>query len=123
VVRLRARQAQLEAQLSAVESRAARAALPVVGIGPDGFFLGSRDSGFLLRLRGVVQADGHAYLSEALRGNDTVNLRLWKGLQLRAGKFKTPLSLERLQTEQYVVFIARRGRAVRPAPGRVLVMF
>jgi phosphate-selective porin OprO/OprP len=36
------------------------------GLGPDGFFLGSRDSGFQLRLRGIVQADGRAFFGTTL---------------------------------------------------------
>src|SRR5579862_7954958 len=37
---------------------------PALGLGPQGFFLGTVGSGFQLRLRGVVQADGRAYLDE-----------------------------------------------------------
>ncbi|HEX6835912.1 MAG TPA: hypothetical protein VF334_05030, partial [Polyangia bacterium] len=38
----------------------------ILGLGPNGFALGSRDSGFQLRLRGVVQADGRAFFGTAV---------------------------------------------------------
>jgi phosphate-selective porin OprO/OprP len=34
------------------------------GLGPDGFFLGAKDSGFQLRIRGVVQGDGRFFLGD-----------------------------------------------------------
>jgi phosphate-selective porin OprO/OprP len=39
-----------------------------VGLGKSGFFLGTVDSGFQLRLRGVIQADGHAFVDAPSAG-------------------------------------------------------
>ena len=46
-----------------------------------------------------------------------VNLRPWAWLQLRAGKFKSPFGLSRLQSEQNLVFV-ERGLASDLAPDR-----
>ncbi len=146
-----AEQARLRARLEAQETRishaeAERAATPPVlfGLGPNGFFLGTRDGNFQLRIRSVIQADGRAYLNQDQHQADTflirrarlyvegtigdhfdyrlmpdfaggqvvlfdawLNVRFWNFLQLRAGKFKTPFSLERLQQEQFVLFNER----------------
>lgn len=122
------------------------------GLDRDGFHLGT--PGFQLRLRSVIQADGRAYLDQALQPSDTflirrarlyiegsvgdfldyrlmpdfaggqvqlfdawVTLRPWPWLQLRAGKFKTPFGLERLQLEQNLVF-TERGLTSNLAPDR-----
>jgi phosphate-selective porin OprO/OprP len=118
---------------------------PALGLGPQGFFLGTVASGFQLRLRGVIQTDGRAYLDEPspqpvdtflirrarpiVEGTvaDLVDFRLmpdfgqgktilfdafldvrpYPWLKVRAGKFKTPFGIERLQEEQNLLFIER----------------
>ena len=146
-----AEQQRLKAQLAAQEARIAhaeaeRAATPPVlfGIGPRGFFLGTRDGNFQLRIRSVIQADGRSYLDADQHEADAflirrarlyvegsigdhfeyrlmpdfaggqvvlfdawVNVRFWDFFQLRAGKMKTPFSVERLQQEQYLLFDER----------------
>ena len=118
----------------------------LLGLGPDGFFLGTRESGFQLRLRGVLQADGRAFFGTAVaqplpdeflvrrariilegtvgnvvefrilpefgQGNfqlldGYIDLRPWPWLALRGGKYKTPFGLERLQQEQFLLFVER----------------
>jgi phosphate-selective porin OprO/OprP len=144
--RLRAQEARLAKQEARSAARDEELRQRILGLGPDGFALGSRDSGFQLRLRGVVQADGRAYFATArnqplpdqflvrrarpiLEGTigDFVDFRIlpefgqgnfqlldayvdvrpWKWLALRGGKYKTPFGLERLQQEQYLLFVER----------------
>jgi phosphate-selective porin OprO/OprP len=59
-------QRRLEERLAVTEALVARSAraAPPMGLGPDGFYLGSVASGFQLRLRGVVQADTRIYGEE-----------------------------------------------------------
>jgi phosphate-selective porin OprO/OprP len=128
---------------------------PIVGLGENGFFLGAVESGFQLRLRGVIQADAHAYVDAPSGGPlDTffirrarpiiegtvanladfrllpdfgqgklvlydayLDLRVRPWLNLRAGKFKTPFGLERLQQELALLFI-ERGVPSNLAPDR-----
>ncbi len=40
---------------------------PSIGLGPDGFYIGTADGAYQLRLRGVIQADGRAYLDDQSR--------------------------------------------------------
>lgn len=118
---------------------------PALGLGPQGFFLGTVPSGFQLRLRGVVQADGRSYFDEPspapvdtflirrarpiLEGTVAnlvdfrllpdfgqgkvilfdafLDVRVAPWLKIRAGKFKTPFGIERLQEEQNLLFIER----------------
>jgi phosphate-selective porin OprO/OprP len=161
--RLQAEHDELARRLAAQEARAADRdrALPtpktppvLFGLGPNGFFLQTPDDSFQLRIRSVIQADGRAYLDEALKQQDTflirrarlyiegtvgdfldyrlmpdfagsqvqlfdawVNLRPWSWLQLRAGKMKSPFGLERLQSEQNLVFV-ERGLTSDLAPDR-----
>ncbi len=144
--RLRQQDLRLRAQEARSRARDEELRQRILGLGPDGFALGSRDSGFQLRLRGVVQADGRAYfatgvnqplpdqflirrarpilegtigdfvdfriLPEFGQGNFQlldafVDLRPWKWLALRGGKYKTPFGLERLQQEQFLLFVER----------------
>ena len=144
--RLRAQDIRLQAQESRAHDRDEQLKQRILGLGPDGFALGTRDSGFQLRIRGVVQGDGRAYfgtgvnqplpdqflvrrariilegtigdfvdfriLPEFGQGNFQlldayVDLRPWKWLALRGGKYKTPFGLERLQQEQYLLFVER----------------
>jgi phosphate-selective porin OprO/OprP len=140
------RQQQLEAKLAQKEPIVAgpRDGGPLLGFGSNGFFLGTRDSAFQLRLRGVIQADGRAFFGDNSPQPDQflirrarpivegtvaqvidfrllpdfgqgnlqlleafVDLHPWTWLAVRAGKFKTPFGLERLQEEQYLLFIER----------------
>ncbi|HEX9103427.1 MAG TPA: porin [Polyangia bacterium] len=144
--RLRDQEQRLEKQEARSYARDLELRQRILGLGPDGFALGSRDSGFQLRLRGVVQADGRAFFATAAnqpladqflvrrarpilegtigdfvdfrilpefgQGNFQlldafVDLRPWKWLALRGGKYKTPFGLERLQQEQYLLFVER----------------
>jgi phosphate-selective porin OprO/OprP len=144
--RLRDQELRLQKQEARSAARDEELRQRILGLGPDGFMLGSRDSGFQLRLRGVVQADGRAYfatapnqplpdqflirrarpilegtigdfvdfriLPEFGQGNFQlldayVDLRPWAWLALRGGKYKTPFGLERLQQEQYLLFVER----------------
>ncbi len=72
---LRERIAAQDAKIAAGEARQAASPGVQFGIGPDGFFLQTRDGGFQLRLRSVVQADGRAYLNEPQRQADTFLIR------------------------------------------------
>ncbi|HEX6837384.1 MAG TPA: porin, partial [Polyangia bacterium] len=138
-VRLQAQEKRARARDEALRQR-------ILGLGPDGFVLGTRDSGFQLRLRGVIQADGRAFFGTGvdqplpdqflirrarpiLEGTigDFVDFRIlpefgqgnfqlldafvdlvpWKFLALRGGKYKTPFGLERLQQEQFLLFVER----------------
>jgi phosphate-selective porin OprO/OprP len=142
--RLRERLAASEAKIAAAEADHTSSPRVQFGIGPNGFYLGTRDGGFQLRIRSVVQADGRAFLNEQQKQNDTflirrarlyvegtigdhfdyrlmpdfaggtlvlfdawVNVRFWRFFQIRAGKMKTPFSVERLQQEQFVTFNER----------------
>jgi phosphate-selective porin OprO/OprP len=142
--RLRARLAAAEARLAAAEADHASSPRVLLSLGPNGFSLSTRDGGFQLRLRSVVQADGRAFLNAAQQKNDTflirrarlyvegsigdhfdyrlmpdfaggtltlfdawVNVRFWRFFQIRAGKFKSPFSFERLQQEQNVLMNER----------------
>ena len=144
--RLKDQDARLQAQESRARARDETLRQRILGLGPDGFIFGTRDSGFQLRIRGVVQADGRAYfdtapnqplpdqflirrarpilegtigdfvdfriLPELGQGNFQlldayVDLRPWKWLALRGGKYKTPFGLERLQQEQFLLFVER----------------
>jgi phosphate-selective porin OprO and OprP len=118
---------------------------PMLGLGPQGFFLGTVPSGFQLRLRGVVQVDGRSYIDEpspppvdtflirrarpiiegavadrvdfrlmpdfgqgkAILFDAFLDVRIAPWLKIRAGKFKTPFGIERLQEEQNLLFIER----------------
>jgi phosphate-selective porin OprO and OprP len=144
--RLQAQDARLRVQEARARERDETLRQRILGLGPDGFVFGTRDSGFQLRIRGVVQADGRAFfatapnqplpdqflvrrarpilegtigdfvdfriLPEFGQGNFQlldayVDLRPWKWLALRGGKYKTPFGLERLQQEQYLLFVER----------------
>src|SRR5438067_10394949 len=59
--RLQAQEARLQAQEARSRERDQTLRQRILGLGPDGFVFGTRDSGFQLRIRGVVQADGRAY--------------------------------------------------------------
>ncbi len=116
---------------------------PIVVAGKEGFSLKSRDSAFILRLRGQVQADGrffiddntssgsNTYLLRRVRptfegtlfkyfdfrlmpdfGGGSVSLqdayidfKYWPKASLRVGKFKSPLGLERRQTDANKLFV------------------
>lgn len=60
--------------LAVLAGGAARAE-PQFGLGPDGIFLGTRESGFQLRLRSLIQAESRFYLNHAVRINDTFRIR------------------------------------------------
>ena len=144
--RLKDQDARLQAQEKRSQARDETLRQRILGLGPDGFIFGTRDSGFQLRIRGVVQADGRAYfatannqplpdqflirrarpilegtigdfvdfriLPEFGQGNFQlldayIDLRPWKWLALRGGKYKTPFGLERLQQEQFLLFVER----------------
>ena len=161
--KLRAQQARLDDQERRLLKQEARSydrdlelRERILGLGPEGFMLGSRDSGFQLRLRGVLQADGRAFfatgvdqplpdqflirrarpilegtigdfvdfrlLPEFGEGNVQIldafiDLRPWRWLQLRGGKYKTPFGLERLQQEQFLLFV-ERGLSQNLVPDR-----
>jgi phosphate-selective porin OprO/OprP len=107
----------------------------------DGFGFKSADGAFVLKVRGVLQADARAFVRAGTstflvrRARPTLegtvykyfdyritaeltqtpaaldvyaNVRLTKELQLRAGRFKTPVGLERLQNDADLPF-AERG--------------
>jgi phosphate-selective porin OprO/OprP len=118
---------------------------PIVGAGPDGFFLRSADGrSFQLRLRGYTQADTRWFESGDAAGNDSFALRRVRPIvegtllehadfrimpdfaggaptlfdayldlkylpeaQLRIGKFKSPVGLERLQSATANRFVER----------------
>jgi len=70
---LRAEQKALRAELAAQH---ARPAPPVqLGFGQNGFFLRTPDDSFQLRIRSVIQADGRAYVDDALKAQDTFLIR------------------------------------------------
>ncbi|MCU1277024.1 MAG: oprP [bacterium] len=144
--KLRQQDARLQTQEARARERDKALGQRILGLGPDGFALGTRESGFQLRLRGVIQADGRAFFGTGLnqplpdqflirrariilegtigdfvdfrilpefgQGNFQlldayVDLRPWKWLALRGGKYKTPFGLERLQQEQFLLFVER----------------
>jgi len=154
--KIREQDARLKAQEERSHARDHELAQRILGLGPDGFMLGSRDSGFQLRLRGVIQADGRAFFATGVNqplpdqfvirrarpimegtigdildfrllpefggGNVQlldafIDLRPWKWLALRGGKYKTPFGLERLQQEQYLLFV-ERGLSQNLVPDR-----
>jgi phosphate-selective porin OprO and OprP len=57
------------------EATAKAATTPVVGAGPDGFFLRSPDSKFIFRLRGYAQADTRWLTDSDTAGDDTFLIR------------------------------------------------
>ena len=57
------------------DATAKAATTPVVGAGPDGFFLRSPDSKYILRLRGYAQADTRWLVDSDDSGNDTFLMR------------------------------------------------
>jgi phosphate-selective porin OprO/OprP len=69
--------AVLKRKLEAQEEEAARqeSAAPVVGAGPDGFFLRTADSSFQLRLRAYTQADSRWLAESGDAGDDTFAFR------------------------------------------------
>jgi phosphate-selective porin OprO/OprP len=130
-------------------------ARPVVSFGSGGFMLRTPDGQTQLRIRGLVQADGRAYLGDdknaipdtfLLRrvrpiieatffgwldarimpdfgGNKVVledaylDVHPFAWLRLRAGKFKPPVGLERLQADANIKFI-ERGLPTNLVPSR-----
>jgi phosphate-selective porin OprO/OprP len=145
---------KLEVQQSSTQEEALTR--PVVEVGPQGFFIRSRDDSYNLRIGGYMQADGRFYLSEPkptgseflirrLRpylegtvgkyydfrfmedfGQGTTiledayaDIHYWPEFRLRAGKFKEPVGLERLDEDRALKFVERaadRSRA-RSGPG------
>lgn len=67
---LEAKEAERERAEAARESR-----LAILSLGVNGFLLSTRDQGFELRLRAVLQADGRAYFGKPLRDQDTFLIR------------------------------------------------
>jgi phosphate-selective porin OprO/OprP len=147
---------RLKVQEDRAHARDQELAHRILGLGPDGFVFGSRASGFQLRLRGVIQADGRAFFATGVNqplpdqflirrarpivegtigdfvdfrilpdfGSGQVqlldayiDLRPWKWLALKGGKYKTPFGLERLQQEQYLLFV-ERGLTTNLVPDR-----
>ncbi|MEY2407989.1 MAG: phosphate-selective porin OprO and OprP [Verrucomicrobiota bacterium] len=119
---------------------------PTVSIGQNGFVLGSADSNFVVRLKGVLQLDSRTFFDDnpSSSGNDGfllrrarpiiegtvfrdfdfqfvpdfagssaqifdawLNYRYRPELQLKLGKFKTPVGLEQLQSDPNVSFNER----------------
>ncbi|MGZ3427981.1 MAG: hypothetical protein ACXVCV_15100, partial [Polyangia bacterium] len=64
--RLQAQEVRLHAQEARAHERDEQLSQRILGLGPDGFILGTRASGFQLRIRGVVQADGRAFFDTAV---------------------------------------------------------
>ena len=64
---------KLEVQQEDATTKAATT--PIVGAGPDGFFLRSPDSKYILRLRGYAQADTRWLTDSDTSGNDTFLMR------------------------------------------------
>ncbi|HEY3346267.1 MAG TPA: porin [Nitrospirota bacterium] len=115
----------------------------VVSAGKDGFSISSPDKDFVLKFRGLVQADGRYYLSDrkdkatdsfllrrvrpifegtiynwidfrimpdfgggtAVLQDAYIDLKFAPEIAFRAGKFKTPFGLERLQDDANAAFI------------------
>jgi phosphate-selective porin OprO/OprP len=127
----------------------------VVKASHEGFSLASEDKSFQLKVRGYVQADARAFLSDTDRPGSTgllirrarpilegtlfsafdfrlmldfgggtasvqdayLDLKPSKALRLRAGKFKAPIGLERLQSGTQMLFI-ERGLPTNMTPNR-----
>jgi phosphate-selective porin OprO and OprP len=149
----------VERRLELLEEQAAqqKAATAVVTAGDRGFNFKSADGAFLLKVRGLIHADGREYLGDHdlwLRDSflirrarplleatffDVADFRLMPDfgggtavvqdayvdarpapwLKLRAGKFKPPVGLERLQSAAAIVF-AERAFPTSLAPNRDL---
>lgn len=138
---------------------------PALSIGAQGFTFRSQDTNFVLRIRGLVQADSRFYINDGGNDrNDSFVLRrarpilegtLWKNLdftlvpefgggsntadgnpsssasildayvnvryepelQLRVGKFKSPVGLEQLQSDSFA-FFPERGLPSSLTPNR-----
>ncbi|MBU6400563.1 MAG: porin, partial [Verrucomicrobia bacterium] len=131
------RQAQQQAE--------AQRAAPLIFAGADGFKVQSRDTNFVLRARGVLQADSRSFFNQGPdRGNDSfllrrarpilqgtvfgdfdflfvpdfggsmpqifdayLNYRYEPELQVRVGKFKSPVGLEQLVEDVNLLFNER----------------
>lgn len=143
------RQLELDKETATEKSKTA----PVFTAGATGFTFRSADTNFVLKVKGVVQADGRFYIDDQNRSspNDSfllrrvrpifegtlwdkfdyrlmldfasgttataanvgftqdayVNARISPWFQIQAGKFKEPISLDRLQQDTAVVFMER----------------
>ncbi|MGV3772024.1 MAG: OprO/OprP family phosphate-selective porin [Verrucomicrobiales bacterium] len=150
--RILERKIEIDQEAASEKSKTA----PSMSIGQNGFSYRSADTNFVLRIRGLIQADGRFYIDDNGNNvNDTFLLRrarpiiegtLWKNLdftlvpefgggstttggtssastpsildafinaryspelQLRVGKFKSPVGLEQLQSDTQAPFIER----------------
>jgi phosphate-selective porin OprO and OprP len=145
------RRLEIEDETAAEKTKTA----PSMSIGAAGFSYRSNDTNFVLRIRGLLQADSRFYVDDGGNNrNDTFLLRrarpiieatLWESidftlvpefgggsntadgnptssasildayanfryspeLQLRVGKFKSPVGLEQLQSDSYAYFMER----------------
>jgi phosphate-selective porin OprO and OprP len=145
------RRLEIEGETAAEKAKTA----PAMSIGAQGFIYRSNDTNFVLRIRGLLQADSRFYIDDGGNNrNDTFLLRrarpiieatLWENidftlvpefgggsntadgnptssasivdaygnfryspeLQLRVGKFKSPVGLEQLQSDANAYFMER----------------
>lgn len=158
--RILERRLELEGETAAEQSKSA----PVMSVGAQGFTFRSADTNFVLKMRGLIQADSRFYIDDGGNNrNDTfllrrirpsiegtlwgntdfrivpefgggsnndgnpsssvslvdayVNFRYNSALQLRAGKFKSPVGLEQLQSSSKLFFM-ERGLSTSLTPGR-----
>ena len=133
----------------------ARTTTPLVSAGERGFNWKSADNAFVVKVRGLIHADGREYFDDKeLKNRDTflirrarpileatffdvadfrlmpdfgggtavlqdayIDLRPYPWLKLRAGKFKSPVGLERLQSASAIVF-PERAFPTSVAPNR-----
>ncbi len=141
----RSRIADRKIELLEEEAAKKKAESPVLAAGEKGFNWKSADGGFVVKVRGLIHADGRQYLDDReLELQDTflirrarplleasfanlvdfrlmpdfgngaavvqdayIDLRPFPWLKLRGGKFKPPVSLERLQSASAIVFPER----------------
>lgn len=140
LVRISARKHELLEEEAAKRKKEA----PVLVIDDKGFALKTPDNDFVLKIRGLLQADARYFINDdALNTSDTflirkfrpsfdgtlfglvdfrllaefagtptildayADLRPWPWLRFRAGKFKSPVGLERLQADADVPLVER----------------
>ncbi len=141
----RSRIADRKLEILDEEAAKRKAEAAVVTAGEKGFSLSSADKAFVLKIRGVVQADGRFFRDDiALAAKDSFlirkarpiveatlggiadfrvmadfasptapvqdaygDFRPWNWLKLRLGKFKSPVGLERLQSDPVTKFAER----------------